>query len=73
MFTGRRPAWTCATVVLLYQSRPVRLLMQPRAASPIISMARWAGVLVPLREDELEVDDATMAPRRYSPVTPAGR
>jgi len=47
--------------------------MQPRAASPIISMARWAGVLVPLREDELEVDDATMAPRRYSPVTPAGR
>jgi hypothetical protein len=29
-------------------------------------------VLVLLREDELEVDDATMVPRRYSPVTRRG-
>jgi hypothetical protein len=51
---------------------PVRLLLQPRPGLADDLSGEGAHVLTPLLEDELAVDDALAALRRYSLVTPAG-
>jgi Domain of unknown function (DUF4062) len=51
---------------------PVRLLLQPRPGLADDLNGEGAQVLTPLLEDELAVDDALAALRRYSLVTPAG-
>ena len=51
---------------------PLRLLLQPRPGLADDLGGDVAAVLVPLLEDELAVDDAVAALRRYSLVIPAG-
>ena len=51
---------------------PDRLLLQPRPGLADDLSGEVAAVLMPMLEDELEVDAAVAALRRYSLVTPAG-
>ena len=51
---------------------PLRLLLQPRPGLTEQLGSEVAPVLVPLLEDPLAANDAIMALRRYSLVTPAG-
>jgi hypothetical protein len=51
---------------------PVRLLLQPRPGLADDLSGDVAAMLVPLLEDELAVDDAVLALRQYSLVTPVG-
>ena len=51
---------------------PVRLLLQPRPGLTDGRSGEVAAVLVSLWKDELAVDDAVAALRRFSLVTPAG-
>jgi hypothetical protein len=51
---------------------PARLLLQPRPGLADDLSGEVAAVLMPLLENELEVDAAVRALRRYSLLTPAG-
>ncbi len=51
---------------------PARLLLQPRPGLADDLTGEVAAVLMPLLENELEVDAAVRALRRYSLLTPAG-